>query len=217
GDETGLDAHRRVTARVFGQRELQTLADRPDMLREFVAGVVREAWEEVTGPEQELLRAIEEHDRVLTALEDDLDRMGEEEQELQDVRDKLRQAEASGVTGWVEESQRLNRANRSVAAMVGWPLRVGEAADARERLLPAPAAADDGPVPEGLGRALADLEAVVRRSVAALREGVAGAAAALAGPTGAWEAEHARRRREIEAQLATAGISDPRQLRRLQQ
>src|SRR5215467_187489 len=192
GDETGLAAHRRVTVRVFGQRELQTLADRPDMLREFVAGVVREAWEEVTGPEQELLRAIEEHDRVLAALEDDLERMGEEEQELQDVRDKLRQAEASGVTRWVEESQRLNRANRSVAAMVGWPLRVGEAADALERLLPAPAAADDAPVPEGLGRALADLEAVVRRSVAALREGVAGAATALAGPTGAWEAEHAR-------------------------
>jgi ABC-type lipoprotein export system ATPase subunit len=221
GDETGLAAHRRVTARVFGQRELQTLADRPDMLREFVAGVMREAWEEVTAPEQELLRAIEEHDRALTALEDDLERMGDEEQELQDVRDKLRLAEASGVTGWAQESQRLNRANRTVTAMVSWPLRVGEAADQLERLLPppapAPAPADDAPVPEGLSRALADLEAAVRRSVAGLREGIAGAAAALSGPAGEWEAEHARRRREIEAQLATAGISDPRQLRRLQQ
>src|SRR5262249_19319189 len=32
-----------------------------------------------------------------------------------------------------------------------------------------------------------------------------------------WEAEYARRRKEIEAQLASAGISDPRQLRRFQQ
>ena len=217
GAETGLAAHRRVTARIFGQRELQTLADRPDMLRDFVAGVMRDAWEEVTAPEQELLRAIEEHDRALTGLEDDLDRMGEEEQELQDVRDKLRQAEASGVTAWAQESQRLNRANRTVAAMVAWPLRVGEAADALERLLPAPTAADDAPVPEGLGRALADLEEAVRRSAAGLREAVAAAAAALTGPAGEWEIDHARRRREIEAQLATAGISDPRQLRRLQQ
>ena len=217
GGETGLAVQRRVTARVFGQRELQTLADRPDMLREFVAGVMREAWEEVTAPEQELLRAIDEHDRELLALEEDLDRMGEEEQELQDVRDKLRQAEASGVTRWAQESQRLNRAHRSVAAMVQWPLHVGEAADALERLLPPPAATDDAPVPESLASALADLDAAVRRSVADLREAVAGAAAALAGPAGEWELEHARRRREIESQLATAGISDPRQLRRLQQ
>jgi len=216
GAETGLAAHRRVTARIFGQRELQTLADRPELLRDFVAGVMREAWEEVTAPEQELLRAIEEHDRVLAALEDDLERMGEEEQELQDVRDKLRQAEAAGVTRWIQESQRLSRDNRSVAAMVAWPLRVGEAADALERLLPAPAPADDAPVPESLGRALAALEDVVRRSVAGLREGMAAAAGALAGPAAEWEAELVRRRREIEAELAAAGMPDPRQLGRLQ-
>jgi AAA domain len=217
GQETGLAVRRRVSARVFGQRELQTLADRPDMLREFVAGVTREAWEEVTAPERSLLQAIEEQDRTLAALEDDLDRMGEEEQELQDVGDKLRLAEASGVTRWIQESQTLNRANRTVAAMVAWPLRVGEAAEALERLLPAPAAADDAPVPEGLGRALADLEEVVRRSADELRGAVARTAGALITPTADWEAEHARRRKEIEAQLATAGISDPRQLRRMQQ
>ncbi|HSR25679.1 MAG TPA: AAA family ATPase, partial [Candidatus Eisenbacteria bacterium] len=189
GQETGLAVRRRVSVRVFGQRELQTLADRPDMLREFVAGVTREAWEEVTAPERELLQAIEEQDRALAVLEEDLDRMGEEEQELQDVRDKLRQAEASGVTRWIQESQNLNRASRTVAAMVGWPLRVGEAAEALEQLLPAPAAADDSPVPEGLGRALADLEETVRRAAAELRGGVARTAAALIAPTADWEAE----------------------------
>ena len=216
GQETGLAVRRRVSARVFGQRELQTLADRPDMLREFVAGVTREAWEEVTAPERELLQAIEEHDRTLAALDDDLARMGDEEQELQDVRDKLRVAEASGVNRWIQESQTLNRANRTVAAMVGWPLRVGEAAEALEGLLPAPAAADDAPVPEGLGRALAELVEIVRRAADDLRGGVARTAAALITPAADWEAEHARRRKEIEAQLATAGITDPRQLRRLQ-
>lgn len=217
GQETGLAVRRRVTVRVFGQRELQTLADRPGMLREFVAGVTRDAWEEVTAPERELLLAIEEHDRVLAGLEEDLDRMGDEEQELQDVRDKLRQAEAAGVTRWLQESQALNRANRSVAAMVGWPLRVGEAAGALEQLLPAPGPGDGTPVPEGLGRALAELEAALRRSVEELRGAVSRAAMELTGPAAEWEAEHARRRREIEAQLASAGISDPRQLRRLQQ
>jgi AAA domain, putative AbiEii toxin, Type IV TA system len=216
GQEMGLAVHRRVGARVFGQRELQTLADRPDMLREFVAGVTREAWEEVTAPERELLQEVEEQDRTLAALEEDLDRMGDEEQELQDVRDKLRLAEASGAPRWVQESQTLNRVNRTVAAMVGWPLRVGEAAAELETLLPAPAAADDTPVPEGLALVLADLEATVRRVAGELREGVAGAAAGLAEPAARWEAEHERRRREIEGQLATAGISDPRQLRRLQ-
>jgi ABC-type lipoprotein export system ATPase subunit len=217
GEETGLAPRRRVTARVFGQRELQTLADRPDMLRDFVAAVTGEAWEEVTAPERELAQAIEEHERELAALEDDLGRMGDEEVELQDVRDKLRVAEAAGVTQLAVESQRLARADRAVAAMVGWPLRVAEAAGALERLLPAPAPADGDPVPEGLGRALADLETALRDSVGALREGVARSAAALAGPAAEWDAEHGRRRREIEAQLASAGISDPRQLRRLQQ
>jgi AAA domain, putative AbiEii toxin, Type IV TA system len=217
GHETGLAVHRRVTARVFGQRELQTLADRPEMLRDFVAGVTRDAWEEVTAPERGLLQEIEEHDRVLAALEDDLGRMGEEEQELRDVRDKVRLAEASGITGWVQESHALNRANRSVAGMVSWPLRVGEAADALERIVPAPAAAEGAPVPEGLGLALADLEATVRRAAQDLRAGLASAAMALAGPAAEWEAQHARRRKEIEAQLAAAGISDPRQLRRIQQ
>jgi ABC-type lipoprotein export system ATPase subunit len=217
GQETGLDVRRRVTVRVFGQRELQTLADRPDMLRDFVAGVTREAWEEVTAPERLLLQEVEEHDRVLAALEDDLGRMGDDEQELADVRDKLRIAEAAGVTRWAQESHILNRANRSVAAMAGWPQRVGEAAGALERLLPAPAPSDGAPVPETLGRALAGLEAVVRQAAQGLRAGVATSAMALAGPTAEWEAEYARRRHEIESQLATAGISDPRQLRRLQQ
>ncbi|HXM55655.1 MAG TPA: AAA family ATPase, partial [Candidatus Dormibacteraeota bacterium] len=188
GAETGLAVRRRVTARVFGQRELQTLADRPDMLREFVAGVTREAWEEVTAPERELVQQIEEHDRVLASLEDDLGRMGEEEQELQDVRDKLRVAEASGVTRWLQESQALNRANRSVAAMVGWPMRIGEAIDALERLLPAPGGADDTPVPEGLAPALAVLEEAVRRAIDDMRGGVARAAADLIVPAAEWEA-----------------------------
>src|SRR5205085_10136840 len=93
GQETGLAVRRRVSARVFGQRELQTLADRPDTLREFVAGVTREAWEEVTAPERELVAAMDEQDRLLEALEDDLGRMGDEEQELRDARDKLALAE----------------------------------------------------------------------------------------------------------------------------
>jgi len=217
GDETGLGVRRRVSVRVFGQRELQTLADRPAMLREFVAGVTRDAWEEVTTPERELLSAIEEQDRVLEALEDDLNRMGEEEQELRDARDKLSLAEASGVTGLIQESQALNRAQRAAAAMVAWPLRVDEAAGNLERLLPAPGPQDGVAVPEDLRPPLAALEATVRRAVEELRAGVARAAAGLRVPASAWDAEHSRRRHDVDVKLAAAGISEPRQLRRLQQ
>jgi ABC-type lipoprotein export system ATPase subunit len=217
GQETGLAVRRRVSVLVFGQRELQTLAERPEMLRDFVAGVTREAWEEVTAPERELLAAIEEQDRVLAALEDDLGRMGEEELELRDVRDKLGLAEASGVTGLIQESQALNRSQQALAAMIGWPLRVGEAAGVLERLLPAPAPPEGVPVPEAMGRALGDLEAAVRQAVADLRAAVASAAERLAVPAAEWEAEHGRRRRDVDARLAAAGISEPRQLRRLQQ
>jgi hypothetical protein len=217
GRETGLEVRRRVSVRVFGQRELQTLADRPDLLRDFVAGVTRDAWEEVTTPERELLTALEERDRELVALEDDLGRMGEEEQELRDLRDRLALAEASGVTGLIQESQALNRAQRAVATMVGWPLQVGEAADALERLLPAPRPPDGVPVPEDLGRALAELEAAVRRAVEDLRTGIATAALRLTAPMAAWESEHGRRRHDVDARLAAAGISEPRQLRRVQQ
>jgi ABC-type lipoprotein export system ATPase subunit len=214
---TGLEVRRRVAVRVFGQRELQSLADRPEMLRDFVAGVMGEAWEEETGPERALVRAVEEHDRALLALEEDLARMGEEEQELRDVRDKLALAESRGVAGWLQESQALGRAQRAVQAMVAWPLRVSEAAEAVEKLLPAPPPPEDVELPNGLAPALADLELVVRTAVAGLRTGIAAAAQNLAGPAAAWEEQASRRRHEVEAQLAQAGITDPRQLRRAQQ
>ncbi|HKF78440.1 MAG TPA: AAA family ATPase [Candidatus Dormibacteraeota bacterium] len=217
GRETGLAAGRRVAVRVFGQRELQTLADRPEMLRDFVAGVTRDGWEQVTGPERELVAAVDELDRALTALEDELARLGDEEQELRDLRDRLALAESRGVTGWIRQSQELNRAQRGVAAMLGWPPQVGEAAAALERLLPAPSPPQELPVPPGLAGALGDLEEVVRRAAADLRAGVERAAAGLSPPAAEWEAEHARRRHDVEARLAEAGISDPRQLRRIQQ
>ena len=223
GQETGLAVRRRLNVRVFGQRELQTLADRPEMLRDFVAGVTRDAWDEVTAPERELLRTIEEHDQALTALEADIDRMGEEEQELQDLRDKLQLAEARGVAALVQETQVLGRTQRGVAAMVAWPGRVGEAARALEALLPAPRPPEpregepDGRLPDGFDRALAPLESSVREAVAEVVAGVARAEHDLIGPLAAWEAVHASRRREIDARLADAGISDPRELRRIQQ
>jgi ABC-type lipoprotein export system ATPase subunit len=217
GEPTGLEVQRRVAVRVFGQRELQTLADRPEMLRDFVAGVMGEAWEEETGPERGLVRAVEEHDRALLALEEDLARMGEEEQELRDVRDKLALAQSRGVAGWLGESQALGRAQRAVQAMVAWPLRVGEAADGLEKLLPAPPPPEGVDLPNGLVAAVADLEVAARAALAGLRAGVAAAAQGLAAPAAAWEELASRRRHEVEAQLAQAGITDPRQLRRVQQ
>src|SRR5207247_2276456 len=41
--------------------------------------------------------------------------------------------------------------------------------------------------------------------------------AGLEGPAAAGEADHGRRRRDVDARLAAAGISEPRQLRRIQQ
>jgi DNA repair ATPase RecN len=217
GRETGLAVGRRVGVRVFGQRELQTLADRPEMLRDFVAGVTPDAWEEASRPERELLERIDAGDRALAALEADIERMGDEEQELADARDRLQLAETKGVARLVQESQALGRSHRAVSALVGWPLQVGESLQALEELLPAPAVPAEPGFPEGFGGSLAALEATVRGALDEVRAGIADAAARLAPPTEAWQAEYTRRRREIEAQLADAGITDPRELRRLQQ
>lgn len=217
GQETGVPVPRRVNVRVFGQRELQALSKRKDLLRDFVAHEVGFEWEQVLGRERTSLDALVRLESELASLEVTLAGLEEHATELADARDKLSLAEEKGAAELIQQSKRLGEVGRSVSSVAGWPKTLSTTLDQLEALLPAPSPMPHPLVPPGLASALRPLEEKVRGSLSDLRQEIAGAVAELAQELTSWSTKRATEQQRLHAALADAGIADPVELGRLQE
>lgn len=216
GVDLGLDVSRRVAVRVFGQRELQSLAQKNEILREFVAAEAGEDWDQDLSRERAELQAISQLDSEIRALESQLSSMSEDEQELADLRDRVERANTQGVAELVARSEQLTSANTDMTAALGWPAVVGEVLQGLRRTLPAPLVPDLPANRASVLAALAGLESAIEAAVQSLDAALERAAAALEPLREQWEAEHRAIRSEIERKLAEAGLEDPRELGQMQ-
>jgi energy-coupling factor transporter ATP-binding protein EcfA2 len=216
GIDLGMDVTRRVKVRVFGQRELQSLAQQNAILREFVAAEAGEAWIDAVAKEKAELQAIREHDSAILTLENQLTSLGDDEQELIDLKDRVARADTKGAAELVTRSSELTAADTDMRIALAWPEGVAGAVTRLEGVLPAP---DVPELPENGGAvaaALAELSDAVASAATELRAALSRSQKTLAEEAERWDAEHAAARADIERKLAEAGLEDPRELGQMQ-
>jgi len=216
GVELSVDVAKRVSTRIFGQRELQELASRPEALRSFVAAEAGEAWTEALASERTLLDAISLTDSALERAEAVMSRLEEDQQELADVTDKIDNAIARGVGEHAERLATLAAAHQQVDSVLRWPAKVGAALQELSSLLPPPSVPELPGERNQMRTAVHQLGEQVRSATAGLDTAITTAEVALRPAAAAWQQQHKEQRAQIERELADAGLTDPRDLAKLQ-
>lgn len=217
GQATGVAVGRRLSITVFGQRELQGLAERPGDLRAYVATNLGDAWSEVDEESATLLEELRRMDGLLETTERKLEQLADRASEQADLNERLERARAAGVEDLLKQSQRLEKAKRGMSTAFSWPKKVDEQSEVLRAILPAPA------VPEGTkGRdAVTDTLRGLADKVGAAADAVAAAAAEaqtdLTSHQLGWQDEYDSERGRIERALADAGLQAPSQYPRLQE
>lgn len=216
GSDLGMDVSRRVTVRVFGQRELQGLAQKNEILREFVAAEAGDNWVQALAKEKIELQAIAELDGELLTLETQLAALGDDEQELIDLKDRVARADTKGAAELIARSASLTTAATDMRATLGWPDTVAGAVDELRAVLPAPPVPDLPSNHDAVAAALTELSDTVSAAAEQLDTAVGRAVTALTGEGERWSNEHSAARADIESKLADAGLEDPRELGQMQ-
>lgn len=217
GEDTGVEVRRRFDVRVFGQRELQELANRDDVLRDFVASQAGPQWDDALKEERSLIADLGAANIEINQIESALDRMEESVEELKDVEERLLRARDKGADSLVAESDTLARADRAVAGVVDWPDVVSAALNGLHETLPAPVVTDHPLVPQSLQEQVRRLESDVEQAVTELRSSVSATVAEVQEPSDQWEKIHQEERSRLQAELADAGIGNPQELNALQE
>ena len=214
--DTGVDVRRRFDVTVFGQRELQELANREELLRDFVASQAGSEWERAIKEESNLIGALCSADIELGRLESDLDRMQEYTEEKKDIEERLLRAQDKGADSLVEESNALAKLDRAVTEVLAWPGAVSAAVDSLEKTLPAPVLTIHHLIPESPQGHSTKLEAAVKGVVGELRSAMNSASADMEALSTEWRKNHQDERHRIQSELAEAGIANPEELDVLQ-
>lgn len=216
GKDVAVDVARRVSVRVFGQRELQALAEHPEVLREFVATEAGPEWSQALSNEKAQLATLSDLNSELQNLESQVARLEDEEHELADLTDRIDNANARGVSGLMERLRILGEADSKVKMALAWPESVSVAINALAGVLPEPEVPEAPTNRAMIAAALAALGNAVTRLVEGVRTQVDEAHTALEQAAAGWTTQHSDERARIESELADAGLTDPRELGKIQ-
>lgn len=208
GDErTGVEVARRFVVRVFGQHELQHLADR-DPLLQFLAAEASDEWDEARAAEVDSLAELAKLARRMTTLEDDADRLEQANAQLADISERLDRAREGGADSLLTELEALTRDDRIVLAAAQWPDAVAEAVTSLRETLPRP------DVPPGVliaGEAASALDALAYEVGAHADELDTVTQTAMRNTAelmSRWTAHVQARKQEIENSLSELGVAD---------
>jgi ABC-type lipoprotein export system ATPase subunit len=216
GRETEIPVSRRVSVRVFGQRELQELATRKGLLREFVASQSGKRWSDAFQSEKATISQIEGLDASLVKLESLIGGMRDMQSELADINDKLKIAEERGLELLISEVRQLGESARAVQEIQSWVNRVGAAVNQIESLAADPPIPRQDHIPSLLRFLAKNLAEKIEPLMRTVRSTHAGARQNLAAAIDEWNEIQIAERHRLQAALAEAGIADPQELERLQ-
>ena len=216
GQDVAVEVARRLPIRVFGQRELQALAERDDLLREFVASEASHSWTEAVAEEKRITGALADIGVELRGLEEQIARLDDDERELADVDDQIANATARGAGELITELDALATIDHAMKEVLGWPDEVAQSLTGIVGLLPPPHVPAEAKDQEPLRESSAGLADQLQAAVAALSPVQQRASQEAVAGREVWAKQRDARRSEIERKLADAGINDPRDLGRHQ-
>jgi len=216
GAESDVHVGRRIEVRVFGQRELQGLVDKPGDLLVFVAGQAGPEWGSVTSEESDVLEELSVINTELDGLEQTVGKLGEKQDELNDLKERLDRAKEQGVEDLLSRSSKLETAARNVKDAFDWPSAIASKSSELRTLLPYPVLQVEPAPPEALTSTMDRLSQVVAAAADQLDAAVTEATNAIPDLKASWEATETGHRGDVERRLADAGITNPQELAGIQ-
>jgi chromosome segregation protein len=206
GQPAGVGVTRRIRVDVFGQRQLQTLSDRPNDLRSFLARAAGPEWEPAQKREAGLLEDLRKTGVIVENLQREVRRLRESAAELGDLQERLENWQLLGAETLFKRTQDLSRIDQQISKVRGWPEQADAAAESLDRISAPPRVPSDSLVPEGLGEALAPLHTKLVETSTEIRRASAAAKEALAPLLEQWKTASQAERGRIRSALADAGI-----------
>jgi ABC-type cobalamin/Fe3+-siderophores transport system ATPase subunit/predicted nuclease with TOPRIM domain len=207
---------RRLSIRIFGQRQLQALGLQPTMLRQFVASHADKPWADLIAEEQQIVDQLRRIRDELGTLEADLARMDEREAHLADLQERLDRALAYGIEDLLAQSARLEEAIGEVNQAFEWAARGRQVVTSLQDLPPRPPLPDHPDVPAELADVLEAIAAAIQSAGIGLAGRLDELEPALARQREQWERGREGARAQVQQRLAAAGISDPAELAAMQ-
>ncbi|MGD9891605.1 MAG: AAA family ATPase, partial [Dehalococcoidia bacterium] len=212
GADTRVPVGRRLTLRVFGQRELQALSDKADALLAFVASRAGLSWQEAEREEGELAQGLKESDRLLRDLEARIAALRSLEADRADVDEQVRKAEQKGASELFKRADALAAAGSAVDDALAWPSRVTEVVESLEALLPRPQVPPHDAVPASLAQSLDGLASDITTASKSLRLSIKKSVDTLRSAEATWKRQWEADHRDVAKRLADAGVRDAKQL-----
>ena len=217
GQATGVAVGRRLSITVFGQRELQGLAERPGDLRAYVATNLGDAWREVDEESGKLLEELNRLDGLLDTTERKLEQLADKASEQADLNERLERARAAGVEDLLKQSHGLEKAKRGMSTALSWPTRVDEQSGVLRAILPPPVVPEGAKSRDAVSNTLGALAEKVGAAADAVAAAAAEAQTELTSHQLGWQEEYEAERGRIERALADAGLQAPSQYPKLQE
>src|SRR5262249_44248999 len=129
---------KRARIRIFGQRELQSYAQDPELRRDFVAWHAGADWSNLVDAERLILSKLGGVDGLIDSLERQLEHLDSLKEQLADLNERLDRARERGIESLFAQSESLEQANIEMMSVLAWPEQVRSAVVPLHRALPSP-------------------------------------------------------------------------------
>lgn len=216
GSQISVDPSLRFSASIYGQRELSSIPDSQDALREFLAASTDERYKKAVDACRSLLGEINRIDLSMETLEADLSGVSDKEERLQDLRHQLELASEKGGAEAVERSNSLSVAMQQMAVLEQWPRKISGACDRLSEAGNAPTVDAHGTIGHGVKELARTFSDEVQQAVGKARQSIAEFEGNFAGHLDMHRSLADDARQSINAQLAAAGLTDPDDLAKKQ-
>lgn len=211
GTEADIAATDRLHPHVFGQTQLQELVA-TENLREFLVRQAAERWRPLASAEAIRSRNLIGVSGSMSAIESATETLEDQEAELRDLRDRLKNAESHHAADKIAELERLATTEQAVDEVIGWPDQVEIGLVALRDKNEPPDLPDHPNVPDDVAaatRLLSDAVAAAADDVAAV---LAEARERLSSASDTWDDWVTQARTTLSAELSGLGIERPEQL-----
>lgn len=202
---------RRLSVRVFGQRELSDLTTGPK-LRDFIANRDAAGWQDAREQEKALLRELEANASALNTDEQQIAAFDELSSERLDLADRIERANAAGADAVIAQLGAVEAADQSVKAALAWPPRVEKIAAQLAAMATVPALPAQPAPPAELAAALTLLGSSVAEAASVLTKALEPISPRLEPWQAQWRAGVDSVRGDLERALAAAGVENPQEL-----
>lgn len=212
GEPTDVDVPLRIRPIFFGQQELQHYAQDPELRRSFVESLTAEVLAKPLAKERATRSGLDEVNRRLEDLEEEVADLEELQREVADLTERLKRADDSGAEDLLKETGQLTADELAFKRILEWPSEVGTALKDLKQSVARPPLPTGPLVPEGLPGAAQEVEAAVQSGSQTMEAAIASADDRFGALHDRWSVAVAGRRAELEAELEAAGVADLKDL-----